>query len=419
MEHIIERPAIPSPAQPGELERITTEEAVRLMTGLTSAIRGAETAALSQCLGRTLARDITAGFDNPPFPRSAIDGYACHWEDTVPASHSTPVSLRVLEEIDAGHYSHTSVCRGEAVRIMTGAPIPRGCDCCIRQEDTDYGETDVAVFRNVKCWENYCFKGEDFKKGTLMIPAGRKLGYVETGILASLGLKDVPVIRTPRVALITTGDEVILPGDMLSEGKIYNSNLFLLNARLMELGITPVCTGMIPDRPDQLAGALTGLSANADLIITTGGVSVGKKDIVRTSLNMAGARGIFWRVQLKPGSPTVFSILNHVPVVSLSGNPFGALANFELLIRPMLSKMTGDPSLTAVRTRAVMDDPFPKASMGRRFVRGHYEDGHIRLPQGLHSSGVLSTMYGCNCMVDIPAGTPCLNTGDVVDVVLL
>lgn len=419
MERIIEKHSVPAPAHPGALESITKEEAIRLMTGLTCAIRDSETTALDRCLGRILARDITAGFDNPPFHRSAIDGYACHWEDTVPASPDTPVSLHVLEEIDAGHYSHINVGRGEAVRIMTGAPIPRGCDCCVRQEDTDYGGTDVTIRRSVKCWENYCFKGEDFKKGTLMIPAGRKLGYVETGILASLGLNRIPVIRMPRVALVTTGDEVILPGDILPEGKIYNSNLFLLNARLMELGIPPVHTGTVPDKPEELAGVLEGLSAHTDLIITTGGVSVGNKDIVRTSLGMAGAGEIFWRIRLKPGSPTVFSILNQVPVVSLSGNPFGALANFELLIRPMLSRMTGDPSLTARRTQAVMDSPFPKASNSRRFVRGHYEDGHIRLPQGLHSSGVLSSMYGCNCMADIPAGTPGLNTGDVVDVVLL
>lgn len=389
------------------------------MTGLVAPMEDRESVLLTQSLGRILGRDITAEFDNPPFPRSAVDGYACRWEDTQGASEAAPVRLKVKGEIDAGHSARIQVKSGEAVRIMTGAPVPQGCDCCVRQEDTDYGETVVKIRRAAKCWENYCFQGEDFKKGSRMLPAGRKLGYVEIGILASLGCRNVPVIRRPSVAIVTTGDEVVLPGETLGEGKIYNSNLFLLNARLMEFGITPFRTKVVADDPVKLAGTLAELTGRADLIITTGGVSVGKKDIVHEALEMAGAEQIFWRVQLKPGTPTIFSLLNKVPVVSLSGNPFGALANFELLIRPALWKLTGDQSLLPKRREAVMADPFLKASPGRRFIRGIYEDGYVHMPEGLHSSGVLASMYGCNCMVDIAAGTPQLQAGSRVDVVLL
>ncbi len=419
MEHIEEKSIITQRFCQPPLQRITVEEAVELMTGLAARVQDQESVLLTQSLGRILSRDITAEFDNPPFPRSAIDGYACRWEDTRGALEGAPVYLKVKGEIDAGHSARIQVKSGEAVRIMTGAPVPQGCDCCIRQEDTDYGETTVEIRRAAKCWENYCFQGEDFKKGSLMLPAGRKLGYVEIGILASLGRRNVPVVRRPSVAIVTTGDEVVLPGEPLGEGKIYNSNLFLLNARMMEFGITPFRTKVVADDPVKLAKTLTELTGRADLIITTGGVSVGKKDIVHEALGIAGADQIFWRVQLKPGTPTIFSMLDQAPVVSLSGNPFGALANFELLIRPVLAKMSGDPSLLPKRREAVMADPFPKASPGRRFIRGIYEDGYVHMPRGLHSSGVLASMEGCNCMVDIEAGTMELKAGDRVNVVVL
>ena len=183
-----------------------------------------------------LAKDMIAGFDNPPFDRSPVDGYACKAEDITDASESHPVQLTVLEEIDAGQYSRVTVEKGQAVRIMTGAAIPKGCDCCVRQEDTDYGEETVRIFRPTGQWQNYCYQGENFKNRTVLLKKGDKIGFIEAGILASMGVIKVKVYRRVRAAVLTTGDEVMAPGKRLIPGKIYDCNQGLLAARMKEFG---------------------------------------------------------------------------------------------------------------------------------------------------------------------------------------
>lgn len=404
----------------GYREGVSVEEAADCMAGTVSLLETVEQVPLLQSRGRILAQDMTAGLDNPPFDRSPIDGYACRACDTAGASPERPVRLTVVEEIDAGGYSERVVEPGQAVRIMTGAAIPAGCDCCLRQESTNYGEDVVEIYEEMSAHDNYCDRGEDFKAGTLLLHKGEKIGYAEIGNLAGMGCDTVPVYRRPRIALLTTGDEVMLPGSPLRPGKIYNSNLFLLASRLEELGCTPEWIDSLPDDGASVAeGIRKVVEAGADLVITTGGVSVGKKDILHEAIPLLGAQKLFWRVKLKPGTPTIFSLYRGIPVVSLSGNPFGAVTNLELLVRPMLAKMTGDASLTAVQTEAVMADSFGKASRGRRFIRAMYRDGEVRLPDGLHSSGVLSSMKGCNCLVDIRPGTECLKPGDRVRVWIL
>ena len=402
-----------------KMENVSVEQAVELILEQTKVLEEVEYVSLLESQGRILAEDMMSEFDNPPFDRSPIDGYACKAEDIAGASRENPVILKVLEEIDAGQYSEVEVKNGEAVRIMTGAAIPAGCNCCLRQESTDYGEDHVAVYEGVAPWMNYCYKGEDFKKDTKMVEKGTKLGYVELAILASMGCAEVPVYRMPRIALLTTGDEVTTPGKELLPGKIYNSNQTMLAARMHEFGIRPVIIETVKDEPDVMAERLKEIAPQIDIVITTGGVSVGKKDIMHGALPMIGAERIFWRVMLKPGTPTIFSVYEGVPIVSLSGNPFGAMANFELLVRPMLAKMMKDSSIAPVRMQSEMADPFPKASRGRRFIRGIWKEGSVHMPSGLHSSGVLSSLQGCNCMVDIKPGTDKLTPGDKVEIVLI
>lgn len=334
------------------VENITVEQAAELMLAHTAPLTETEEVNLLDALGKILARDAVAEIDNPPFNRSPVDGYACCSEDIQQASSKHPVRLKVLEEIDAGSYSGVKVRTGEAVRIMTGAPIPSGCDCCVRQEDTDCNENEVCIYAGVKKWKNYCFQGEDFKKGTRMLEAGSKIQFVEAGILASMGKSQVLVYRKPRIALLTTGDEVVPPGTSLSPGKIYNSNQTILAARMRELGICPVLEKSVPDKPEILGEEIKKAVENADLVITTGGVSVGKKDILHEVMENLGAVRIFWRVKLKPGTPSLFSLYQETPVISLSGNPFGAAANFELLVRPVLAKMARDSRLLPVRKKA-------------------------------------------------------------------
>lgn len=409
------------------IERITIEEAKQLILEKTAAISETEEIDILDASGRILAQDMVSEIDNPPFPRSPIDGYACRAEDVQSASQDNPVFLQVLEEVDAGQYSQVKVGKGQAVRIMTGAAIPKGCDCCIMQEHTDYGEKTAAVYQGVPAWTNFCNQGEDFKKGATMLLKDTRMSYVEAGILASMGRGRVRVYRQPRVAVLTTGDEVTTPGQPLLPGKIYNSNQTMLAVRMRELGIRPALVETVKDNPSEMAKKLKEAAKTADIIITTGGVSVGKKDIMHEALAEAGAERIFWRLSAKPGSPTLFSVLHEagetadkdVPVMSLSGNPFGAAANFELLIRPMLAKMTRDATRNPVYVQAVMADSFPKASGMRRFIRGILKDGKVYMPKGLHSSGVLSSLKDCNCMVDIPAGTGALREGDTVKVLII
>lgn len=402
------------------MEHVTVEQAVALIEERVSFIDRKKKLPLMEALGYVMAETVYAPFSNPPFDRAPIDGYALKAEDTKGATKECPVILTVVEEVDAGQYSERELQHGQAVRIMTGAPIPKGCDCCIRQESTNYGEDKVEIYQEMKSHENYCDLGEDVREGDLLVRDGVTLTFVELGILASLGITEVTVYDKPRLALVTTGDEVVTPGQPLGPGKIYNSNMTMMEARLKELGYPFCIIKSHGDDGKSLAKELMELANDVDAIVTTGGVSVGKKDILHDAIKEMKAERVFWKVLLKPGTPTIFSVYNSIPIVSLSGNPFGALTNTELLLRPMLATMANDKSLLPVRTTGVMEDEFLKESKGRRFIRAYYENHKVYLPKnGLHSSGVLSTMAGCNCVIDITPGTKQLLKGDEVTVVLL
>ena len=410
------------------MEGISVEQAMEQILQYTPVINETEEVELNKAGGRILAQDMVSEFNNPPFDRSPVDGYACKAEDLAGASSEHPVKLKVMEEIDAGQYSERVVESGQAVRIMTGAAIPKGCDCCIFQEDTDYGEETVEIYREVKQWDNYCFAGEDFKKGTTLLKKGTHIGYVEAAVLSGMGAAKVPVYRRPKVVLLTTGDEVVEPGNPLPAGKIYNSNMTMLSARMMELGIEPFYMEAVKDNPQVMAEKIKEIAEQADMIITTGGVSVGKKDIMHESIRLIDAERIFWRVNMKPGMPTLFSVYENasggkVPVISLSGNPFGVAVTIELLIRPALEKMMQNPAIGLKEVTGVMADDFVKGIKGRRFIRAYWENGRFHLPNGLHSNGVLSSMAGCNCLIDTKTmedkESKSLKTGDKVSAVWL
>ena len=401
------------------MEKLTVEQALEALLEHTKVIEETETVPLLQACGRVLAKDMIAGFDNPPFDRSPVDGYACKAEDITDASESHPVQLTVLEEIDAGQYSRVTVEKGQAVRIMTGAAIPKGCDCCVRQEDTDYGEETVRIFRPTGQWQNYCYQGENFKNGTVLLKKGDKIGFIEAGILASMGVIKVKVYRRVRVAVLTTGDEVMAPGKRLIPGKIYDCNQGLLAARMKEFGAELVEVAAIEDRPQAMTAALERIAPSVDLIVTTGAVSVGKKDIMHEALEMAGAKRIFWHIQMKPGMPTLFSMYQDTPVISLSGNPFGVAVSIDLLLRPVLHKMTQDEALKTVRKKCLLKNKFSKTIRGRRYVRAMTDGETVTIPTGLHSNGVLSSMAGCNCLIEMQEGQTGTRAGEMAEVILL
>ncbi|MGN0465456.1 MAG: gephyrin-like molybdotransferase Glp [Lachnospiraceae bacterium] len=401
------------------LEEITLQQAVKIVLENCDTVKEREEVELWEARGRVLAENIVADMDQPPFDRSPLDGYAVKGENIKTATKDCPIVLKVIDEVMAGHMSHVTVGEGEAVRIMTGAPIPEGANCVIRQEDTDYGMENVSIYKSVKPFQNYCYKGEDYKAGQTLIFEGSFLGSIEIGTLASLGKTKVHVKRLPRVGVVTTGDEIVLPGKELSEGKIYDSNLYTVATRLMELGIKPICQMEVGDNAEAVADSIKKMAKTADLIITTGGVSVGKKDIMHEVIELLGAKKLFWKVKLKPGSPMISAVYENTVMICLSGNPFGVVANMELLVRPVLAKMVGDESLIPNRVKATLEADFIKSGNVTRYVKAIYKEGKVFFPTNLHSSGILSSMIGCNCLVEVPPSNIPIQKGQEVWVVLL
>ncbi|MGL4605933.1 MAG: molybdopterin molybdotransferase MoeA [Eubacteriaceae bacterium] len=398
---------------------VTIEKAIELILEKAEPVTTTEYISVLEANGRILVEDVFAPIDNPPFDRSPIDGYGVRGEDTMGATKENPVTLKVIDEICAGEFSEKAVSKNDAVRIMTGAPFPKGVNAAIMQEQTNYGEKEVAIYKEIKPYENYCYAGEDYKKGTILVEKNAKITYIEQGILSSAGFEQVRVWKKSQIALITTGDEMVVAGSPLTPGKIYNSNHMMLSARLQELGFSIAYAVHVVDDPNQVAKKIIEASQVADLIITTGGVSVGKKDVLHGTLEALEIEKVFWRIQIKPGTPALFSVYNERPIISLSGNPFAAIANMELLVRPALAKINRDPSLKTKTEKGRMADEFKKVSKRRRFIRGHFEKGEVTLGEQKNSSGVIASMRGCNCMIDIPEGNKGLKIGDEVCVVLL
>lgn len=398
--------------------RIELEEARALMAESVRPL-GVEQVSRQEALGRTLAEDVTAPLDQPPFDRSPLDGYALRSADLTGASPEHPVSLRVVETVYAGGVPSRALGPGEAIRIMTGAMLPRGCDCVLQHERTDNGLEQVQIYAALSPHDNYCDRGEDYRTGEVLLPAGTVVDAAAVGVLASAGLSSVPVRRRPVVRVLSTGDEVVSPDlHPLPAGKIYGSNQELLTARLRELGVSDVKGLLIGDDPREVADTMAQLLGECDLLITTGGVSAGDKDIFHEALPLLGAERVFWKVNLKPGTPAMYSLWQGQPILSLSGNPFAAAATFELLARPLLAALTVESRFSLCSRTAVVEGSFPKASPGRRFLRGFYQEGRVSLT-GKNDSGMLASLVGCNCLVDLPAGSPPVQEGQTVTVLLL
>lgn len=399
------------------MQDISLEQAVEVLLEQVGPVRGTERVPLMEALGRTLAEDFAAPFDNPPFDRSPLDGYTFDSRAVASATPQAPARLRIIGEECAGQFFDRPVPRGCAVRIMTGGAIPSGCDCVVRQEDVAAEGDTLSVPLALHHLENYCFAGEDIRRGTMLMRGGTKITAAHLAVLASMGCDRVNVIRPVRIALASTGDELLQPGEPLRPGRIYNSNLYLLAGRLREMGFAPKILGILPDDCAEAAGAVQAELDQSDLILTTGGVSVGKKDIMHGVVRQIGRR-LFWRVCMKPGAPAIAYTADETLGIALSGNPFAACATFELLVRPVLAKLSGRDELLVRRVQAVLTNGFSKPSPGRRFIRAYYEAGKVRIPEQ-HASGSLFSAVGCNAFVEIPAGTGPLEPGTKVGVVLL
>ena len=398
------------------MERISLEQAIERIKERIVPVCETLELELDQALGYILAEDIRAQISQPPFPRSPLDGYALRAADVQGASKDRPVTLRVIDKIMAGTVSKRMVERGTAVRLMTGAPIPVGADCVIRQEDTDYGETDVQIYRELRSQENICEEGEDFRKGDLLLEKGDRLDASVIGIAAGAGVTKVRVYRRPRVAVFCSGDELQEPGTALAEGKIYDSSLAFIRAQLKEWDVEITASGHFPDDPAVVGEAIDSAVGRADLILTTGGVSVGQKDIMHDVVRDLNGEQVFWRVAVKPGSPTLVFSYKGTIVICLTGNPYGTFANLELLAGPVISRLARDPAMLPEKRRGVAVNEFRRRSGIRRIVKARYEDGRVTIPDAKQQSGVLSGLRGMNCLVDIPAEQDGVCAGEEVTV---
>lgn len=397
--------------------RISLEQALNiLMDHVTHGKTERKT--LEDCLGLVLSEDVYALLDMPPFSRSAQDGYALCSKDSIGATGENPVKLKVTGKIYAGDHLDVQVRPGEAVRIMTGAMVPAGADCVLRQEDTDEGEDVVQIYKEVEPGCSICFKGEEYKKGHTLLHAGTKIDAAALAVASGNGIMELPVYRRVKAAVVSSGSEVVEPGTPLTPGKIYNTNTVYMKARLHQLGAQVMMSRTVGDELEIMEEALKEAANQAELVITTGGVSVGQKDLTEEALLSIGAEILFHGIAIKPGMPTLAAEKDGVLFIGLSGNPFSAAIPFEMLTRMVLSEKMSDPSLKLRRETLTAVTGFSKDSRKRRFLRGKAEGKEVWLPDQ-QANGQMRSMVGCNCLIEIPAGSGPVKAGDKVEVLWL
>lgn len=399
------------------MKQLQIEECLERILAHIRPVTQTEVVPLESADGRILAADVFAPHSVPEFPRSAMDGYAVHSADVTGASKSAPVRLAVVDELFAGNVPRPEVDYGPgtAARIMTGACVPEAYDCVVRQEDTDYGMAQVAVCAPVSAWQNYCKPGEDIAEGALLAKAGARLGAAHIALLASLGFAEVPVYVPARISILSTGSELLEAGMPRTPGKIYNSISYMLQTAIRQQGLTVAQRGLCADDEQALTAALRDALSKADFIITTGGVSVGKKDLVPGVLQAMGAEILFHGADIQPGTPTLSAALDGKLILALSGNPYAALANFELYFWDSMAKAMHSESFRPVRKTAVLMSEYPRVNQHRRLLRACYQDGEVRLISSVHSSSVISNLTECNCFIDLEAGRR-VQIGDTVRV---
>jgi molybdopterin molybdotransferase len=399
-------------------DRITIEECRKLLLSEIIPQNETEKISIDDAVGRVTAEDIYAKMNVPYFPKSAMDGYAVGSGDVEGASKEMPVTLKVIGELCAGDYEEFKYKQGTAIRVMTGAYVPEGYNAVIRQEDTDYGNDEVLIYSDIKEYTNYCKVGEDIKQGECIVPAGVCLTSGHIGIIASLGIDEILVYRKAKIAIISTGSELTKVGDKLSAGKIYNSIEHMLKVDIISKKLDVVSMEICKDEEEDLRREITQAIEKADFVITTGAVSVGKKDIVPKVLSQMGAKRIFKGAFIQPGTPTMASVLNGKVILSLSGNPYAALANFEIYFWSVMAKFMHSDDLDVKTGKAILKSEYNKQNRMRRLIRAYAENGEVRLPSNIHSSSVIHNLTKCNCMIDLEAGRK-VGIGDEVKLIYI
>ena len=403
---------------------LTVPEAVReISEGIRP--REIERVPLLDVLGRVLATNAIAPYTLPQWDNSAMDGYAVRAADIEAATADHPVALPVLGTVAAGAFADRHVGAGEAMRIMTGAPIPEGADTVIRVEDTDGGIERVTIRNARDARKNIRPRGEDFREGTVVVPAGTPLGAAQLGVLASLGYRDVDAHRRPVVAIAGSGDELVdldRFDEVIAGKKIVGSNRYTLDALVRQSGGIPKHLGNALDTPGSLRAVLE-QSRGCDLLVTSAGASVGEFDCTRKVLESLGAVLRFWRVRMRPGAPLGFGTLDGMPWIGLPGNPVSAMVTFELFARPVIRRMLGHSRLYRRPLSAVLEEPVSTGARLMHFLRAITrvrDDGllAVRLtgPQG---SGILTSMSQANALLVVPEDRSRVEAGERLNVLPL
>lgn len=395
--------------------QISVSEAIAILQGH-ARVLDSETLPLLECYGRTLAEDVIALVDHPSATNSAMDGYACKLEDTLAASEGNPVKLELIGDIPAGQLFHSAIKNNQAVGIYTGAPMPDGSDAVVPVEVTKVHDGHVILSRPADP-ANVRPKGQDFQQGQKRLNQGLTLNAASVGLAAAMGHPTLKVRRKPRVGIVATGDEVIAPGQPLTKGHVYNSNTFSLAGLVYTSGAIPVALNHVSDDKSLLAKALE-QTGPLDLLLTSGGVSMGKYDFVRDLLFEEG-EVYFWKVAMKPAGPVLFGQWNHLPILGLPGNPVSSMLAYLLLakayLQTTLSSMDRLPYYS--RTNVIAGSNIKGAGMKEHFPRVRLENRQA-YSTGNQSSGVLSSMHLAQAVAVIPPNTN-YHQGDTLEVIEL
>ncbi|MEM2780742.1 MAG: molybdopterin-binding protein [Candidatus Bathyarchaeia archaeon] len=383
---------------------------------------GVEETPLLEAFNRVLAEDVVAEIDVPPFSRSTVDGYAVKAEDTFGADENRPVKLKLCGTVNVGEKPKVKVEHGTAAEIMTGAPIPEGANAVVMFEDTERKNNEVYIYTAVARDENIMKAGADIKKSETVAQQGQPLTSREIGAIAAVGRAKVKVYKVPRVAILSTGAEVIEPGKPIMPGKIYDINAYSLSTAVQESGGKPVYLGVFPDDATELEKALKTALASADIVVTSGGVSVGPKDVVPTTLSRLGKPGVIvCGIAIKPGKPTTVAVVDGKLVFALPGHPASALLVFHLLVRPVIEQMAGKKSTGYVTVKALASTRMFPARGRKTFVtvKLRKEDGCLiaePAPAGL--SGAITTLLKADGFIEIPENQQFVEENEEVTVYL-
>ncbi|KMP11512.1 hypothetical protein UZ36_04255 [Candidatus Nitromaritima sp. SCGC AAA799-C22] len=402
------------------MSKIKVDEAREIILGKI-APKGVEKISISNALGRILAEDIVARRNNPPMDNSAMDGYALIAADIASATPENPVKLDVIEDVAAGYSAETAVKPGQAVRIMTGAPIPPGADAVIMQEDTERNGASVLVKDKAEVRENIRDEGEDVREGETVISGGVDIRPSHIGMMAVVGRSTVYVGRRPRVAILSTGDEIMELDEQPTGPCIYNSNGYMLAAQIESAGGLPCYLGIARDDEKDLMEKFE-WALQCDLVVSSGGVSVGDYDLVKASLKKMGQEMLFWKVAMKPGKPLAFGRIGEVPVFGLPGNPVSSFVSFEQFVRPSIRKMMGAAHLTHRTVQARLTRTIHKKAGRLHFLSAvvQWENGACAVtPAREQGSGILKSTVNANGLLIFPLESTEITEGEQVTVQML